>query len=188
MKQPISLDYSQGCINFRDVGEFVNLLSSQPLLPLGKLYRGGKLEFVDSASQIGSPKTIINLRKGEDVKTFDARMLHFPISNDYEKYETANRHVRLWLRSVVSVFEDGDLAYPILVHCTSGKDRTDVVIAALLKILQIPDAIIVEEYLLSDGEVKAEWIKLSLQGIDDPATYFDRLDLSRIRINLKDGE
>ncbi len=184
----MSLDYSQGCVNFRDVGEFVNLLSSQTLLPSGKLYRGGKLEFVDSAEQIGLPKTIINLRKGEDAKTFDARMLHFPISNDYEKYETTNRQVRQWLRNVISVFEDIYLAYPVLVHCTSGKDRTGVVIAALLKILQIPDAIIVEEYLLSDGEVKAEWIMMALQGINDPAKYFDRLDLSRIRANIKGGD
>lgn len=114
-------------------------------------------------------------------------MFHFPISNDYEKYETANRQVRQWLRNVISVFENSDLVYPILVHCTSGKDRTGVVIAALLKILQIPDAIIVEEYLLSDGEVKAEWILMSLQGINDPAKYFDRLDLNRIRANIKGG-
>lgn len=51
----MSLDYSQGCVKFRDVGEFVNLLSSQTLLPTERLYRGGKLEFVDSATQIGLP-------------------------------------------------------------------------------------------------------------------------------------
>ncbi|HEX8834862.1 MAG TPA: tyrosine-protein phosphatase, partial [Abditibacteriaceae bacterium] len=59
-----------------------------------------------------------------------------------------------------------------------------VVVAALLKILQVPDSIIVEEYLLSDGTVKAEWITTSLQGIGDPSKYFDRLDLNRIRANF----
>ena len=180
----MSLDYTQGCVNFRDIGEFVNLLASQTLLPIGKLYRGGKLEFVVSAAHIGSPKTIINLRKGEDTNTFDTHVLHFPISNDYEKYETTDRQVRQWLRNVISVFEANDLAYPALVHCTSGKDRTGVVVAALLKILQVPDSIIVEEYLLSDGTVKAEWITTSLQGIGDPSKYFDRLDLNRIRANF----
>ena len=154
-------------------------------MPPGRLYRGGKLDFVTSAVHIGSPKTIINLRKSEDAYSFDAHTLHFPISNDFEKYETSSREVRQWLRKVISVFEDRDLVYPVLVHCTSGKDRTGVVIAALLKILQIPDAIIVEEYLLSDGAVKAEWIMLALQGIGDPVKYFDRLDLSKIRANIR---
>jgi protein-tyrosine phosphatase len=182
----MSLDYSQGCVNFRDVGEFVNLIASQDLLPPRRLYRGGKLDFVLSAVHIGSPGTILNLRKSEDVFSFNAQTLHFPISNDYEKYETANREVKQWLRKVISVFEDRDLAYPVLVHCTSGKDRTGVVIAALLKILQVPDAIIVEEYLLSDGTVKAEWIMQALQGIGDPVKYFDRVDLHRIRANIKE--
>ncbi len=127
----------------------MNLLASQILLPVGKLYRGGKLEFVASSVDIGSPKTIVNLRRGEDTNTFDARALHFPISNDYEKYETANRVVKQWLRSVMGAFEDSRLAYPVLVHCTSGKDRTGVVVAALLKILKVPESIIVQEYLLT---------------------------------------
>jgi protein-tyrosine phosphatase len=155
------------------------------LLPVGKLYRGGKLEFVVSAVHIGSPRTIVNLRKGDDTNTFNTHVFHFPISNDYEKYETSNRQVKQWLRNVISIFEDSNLAYPVLVHCTSGKDRTGVVVAALLKILQVPDSIIVEEYLLSDGSVKAEWIMMSLQGICDPANYFSSLDLNRIRANFK---
>ena len=181
----MSLDYSQGCVNFRDVGEFINLLAAQILLPVGKLYRGGKLEFVVSAAHIGSPRTIVNLRKGDDTNTFNTRVFHFPISNDYEKYETTNRQVKQWLRNVISIFENSDLAYPVLVHCTSGKYRTGVVVAALLKILQVPDSIIVEEYLLSDGFVKAELILMSLQGISDPAKYFSSIDLNRIRSNFK---
>ena len=181
----MSLDYSQGCVNFRDVGEFINLLATQTLLPLGKLYRGGKLEFVVNATHIGSPRTIVNLRRSEDVKTFSTTTLHFPISNDYEKYETTNRQVKQWLRNVIGIFEKSDLAYPVLVHCTSGKDRTGVVIAALLKTLQIPDPMIIEEYLLSDGSVEAEWIMMSLKGIGDPEKYFDKLDLNQIRANVK---
>jgi protein-tyrosine phosphatase len=181
----MSLDYSQGCVNFRDVGEFVNLLAADMLLPVGKLYRGGKLEFVVSAAHIGSPRTIVNLRKGDDTNTFNSHVFHFPISNDYEKYETTNRQVKQWLRNAISIFEDRDLAYPVFVHCTSGKDRTGVVVAALLKILQVPDSIIVEEYLLSDGSVKAEWIMMSLEGISNPVKYFSSIDLNQIRANFK---
>ena len=31
----MGLDYTSGCVNFRDVGEWVNLLASRPVLPRG---------------------------------------------------------------------------------------------------------------------------------------------------------
>ncbi len=64
-----------------------------------------------------------------------------------------------------------ECSLPVLFHCTSGKDRTGVVVAAMPKILNIPDDLIIEEYLLSDGEVNKAWIQQSLAGISDPATY-----------------
>ena len=39
---------------------------------------------------------------------------------------------------------------PLLVHCTSGKDRTGMAIAILLMAIGIPDSIIMEDYLLSN--------------------------------------
>jgi protein-tyrosine phosphatase len=177
----MQLDYAKGCVNFRDVGEFVNLIAERPLLPEGKLYRGGKLDFVTDAASIGAPCTIVNLRKSQDKHSFGACAYDFPISNDYEKYETHNREVGKWLNRVLEVFARPDLAFPVFVHCTSGKDRTGVVVAALLKILQIPDDIIIEEYLLSEGEVKAEWIQTALAGIGTPESYFKRLNLDQIR-------
>jgi protein-tyrosine phosphatase len=71
-----------------------------------------------------------------------------------------------------------------LIHCTSGKDRTGVVVAALLKILEVPDQIIVEEYLLSQGEVRAEWIQQALTGIGDPQVYFNRIDIEIVKRNI----
>lgn len=40
---------------------------------------------------------------------------------------------------------------PILIHCRSGKDRTGVIVAAVLKLLGYPDEAILEEYHLSQG-------------------------------------
>jgi protein-tyrosine phosphatase len=57
-------------------------------------------------------------------------------------------------------------------------------VAALLRVLGIPDEIIVAEYLLSDGEVREQWIKHSLAGINNPVTYFSRVNLNRVRTNI----
>ena len=43
---------------------------------------------------------------------------------------------------------------------------------------------IIEEYLLSDGEVKREWIHQALGGLSNPAHYFRRVDLPLVRRNL----
>ena len=82
------------------------------------------------------------------------------------------------------MFENQQLDYPVFVHCTSGKDRTGVVIAALLWVLQVAESIIVEEYLLSDGEINKDWIVSSLDGIKNSRNYFGRVDLDLVRNNI----
>ena len=180
----MELDYTAGCVNFRDAGAFVNLITGKPLLPENRLLRGGKIDFVSEASEIGSPGTIINLRAAEDAKTFGADPFHFPTANNHEKYATTQREVRRWLNAIVALFEDKNLRYPVLIHCLSGKDRTGIVIAALLKILDVSDAVIVEEYLLSEGNVSAESIMQALSGIGEPAHYFNRIHLELMRRNI----
>jgi protein-tyrosine phosphatase len=182
------LEDTQKCVNLRDVGEFVNLIAGQPLMPECRLYRGGKLDAIFSAEVIHSPATIINLRKSVDPYTFGAVVFHFPITNDYEKYETQRPEVRQWLTQVARVFENPELHYPVLIHCTSGRDRTGVVVAALMRLLAIPDPIIIEEYLLSDGDVQEQRIRQALDGIGNPITYFRRLDIERIRVNMLQGK
>jgi protein-tyrosine phosphatase len=182
----MALDYTSGCVNFRDVGAFVNLITDEKLMAEGRLYRGGKLDYVDDISTIENPASIINLRRGPDYQVFDVEYYHFPISNDYEKYDTPTREVRMWLNKIVQLFEDDGLKFPVLIHCTSGKDRTGVVIAALLKIAAIPDQVIVEEYLLSSGEVQEAWIRKALDGMQNVAKYFDRVtDLKKVASRVR---
>lgn len=174
----------KGCVNFRDVGKTLSLIAGRRVLPEGRLLRGGKIDEVTGAAEVCHPATIINLRTRPDPLTFGARVYHFPVSNDYVKYETENPEVRHWLNSVLSVFADTSLPYPVMVHCLSGKDRTGVLVAALLQVLGVPDDLIVKEYMFSEGEVKEDWIRRALAGVGDPLKYFGRVNIPAVRKNF----
>ena len=180
----MELDYTAGCVNFRDVGEYINLIVNNHLLPVNRLFRGGKTDFVKSSEEVKNPKTIINLRTTEDVLSFGAANYHFPLGNNLEKYHTEQKEVQVWLNNVIGLFEDENLQYPVLIHCLSGKDRTGIVVATLLLILGIKKKFIVEEYLLSEGEVSVDLIDAAISGIGEPSEYFKRLDLDKIRKNI----
>jgi protein-tyrosine phosphatase len=180
----MGFDYTSGCVNFRDVGEVLNLLADRTVMPERRILRRGTIDWVDSLEEIGSPGTIVSVKKGADSPRFPVEYVHAPISNEFEKYETGTREVRAWLRAALAVLERDTTKYPVLFHCTSGKDRSAVVIAALLRILEIPRELIVEEYLWSEGRVERQWVEGALDGIGDPERYFDRLDLGAIRRNV----
>ena len=169
------------CPNFRDVAEWVNCISGETLLPEGRLFRGGKTDLISSAADIRSPASIINLKRGPDQRVFGADYFHLPIANDLEVYDTGNKGVRKWLNEVMGALADPDLRLPVFIHCASGKDRTGVVIAALLTILGIQTDVIVEEYLLSEGEVQEQWIRSALAAIRSADAYFDRIDLAKLQ-------
>jgi protein-tyrosine phosphatase len=180
----ISLDYTSSCVNFRDVGEWVNLISDKKVMPEGKLLRGGKIDFVKDPKDIGNPKTIINLRNGADPMNFEAEYLHFPMDNHIEKYNTTQKEVREWLNNIIRVFENENLKFPALIHCLSGKDRTGIVVATLLKILDIEESIILEEYELSDGEIHPDLLLQSIHDLGNLNEYFKRVNLEKIRDNI----
>lgn len=156
-------------------------------LPRRRLLRGGRLEDVDAARSIGHPGTIVNLRRGADPSrlAFGATPHHHPIANDLEVYRTSDAGVRRWLRGILLDFAGPIVRYPVMVHCTSGKDRTGVVVATLLTILGAPNDAIVGEYLLSDGEVEESWIRGALAGIGDPDRTFKGVDLEVVRRRLR---
>ena len=169
------------CPNFRDAGEWVNCISGDTLMPEGVLFRGGKTTLVSTAADIGSPGTIINLKRGHDQRVFGADYHFMPIANTLEVYETGTKGVRRWLNEVMVVLASSELRLPVLVHCASGKDRTGVVIAALLGIIDIPTEVIVEEYLVSEGEINEQWLRAALQATRPAESYFDRVDLATLQ-------
>lgn len=181
----MTLDYTDGCVNFRDVGEFINLILGKELFLKGKLLRGGSIDYIQDLSEIGNPKSVFNLRNGHDSELNDVDYYHFPMSNKIEKYDTSQKEVKVWLNEILSQFESDEFKYPVFIHCLSGKDRTGIVVAMILLILEVDLNIIIEEYLLGDGEVKKELIEMSLSGIEDVEKYFNRIDLIKAKENLK---
>lgn len=151
-------------INFRDVGETLAiLLDEPPPIPPGMLFRGGKFDALSAAEDLGRPASILNLRRGPDPEHLPhVERIHVPAENTLENYDTLKRRVRVWIRAATDALLVA--RWPVYVHCTSGKDRTGVVVAAVLAGLGVSDAIIVEEYLLSDGVEEAN-IQHALRGI-----------------------
>ncbi len=181
----MGLDYTDGCVNFRDAGEFINWLAGEKLLPENTILRGGSTDYIDSPNEIGNPKTIINLRKGTDSNTFSLNYLHFPIANKYEKYHTDQKEVQIWLNTILQAFESDQIEFPVFIHCLSGKDRTGIVIAAILLILGIEEELIIKEYLLSEGEVSIERIRTAISGMKSKANYFNRINQEKIIEKIK---
>jgi protein-tyrosine phosphatase len=152
--------------NFRDVGECLGILMDCPApIPSDVLFRGGRFDWLDRPADLGHSRTIVNLRRGPDPEHLaGVRLRHVPASNAVENYETERPEVRAWVEEALEVIVDPENELPIYVHCTSGKDRTGVVIAALLWALEVPREVIVDEFLLSDEAVQQN-IEQALDGL-----------------------
>ena len=181
----MGLNYTDGCVNLRDVGEYLELITGKVLIPYGLLLRGGSIDHVKTHDEIHHAATIINLRNGEDVYAWDIDYLHFPMANKVEKYDTSQKEVRRWLNQIMRSFENPKLKFPVLIHCLSGKDRTGIVVAALLLILGIDREVIIEEYILSEGEVERALIEQAMNGMMPLDIYFKGIDLEFLRKNFR---
>ena len=88
------------------------------------------------------------------------------------------------LNAILKEFENEDFKYPVLIHCLSGKDRTGIVIAALLLVCEIERDVIVQEYLLSYETEDESLIVKAMDGMNNIAKYFSRINLDMVRKNL----
>ena len=169
--------------NFRDVGKFLNTATGSHIFPEHILYRGGSINGVFNHSEILNIPTIISLRKGADEKKFDCHYLHIPVADKVENYETSNGKVRRWVNQVISIICQPDVRLPILIHCTSGKDRTGVIVAAILLLFEIPESLIIQEYLASKGVDDPRLIKQAIHGFGNIKTYLNKVKDSQLLIN-----
>jgi len=166
--------------NFRDVGQTINILAETKLMREGILFRGGKIEGIQDLAQIGAPKVVVNLRKGVDPTFREVISLHSPAPDSVEVYDISQGRNRKWIGETIRMIFEVDEHFPCFIHCAAGKDRTGVIIASILSILEIDAKLIHEEYLISMGLLQPALIRKTIKDLRDPRIY-KKLDIKAIR-------
>ncbi len=72
----------------------------------------------------------------------------FTIALDVDYALMLNRARAGFGRAFVALAEEDSL--PAVIHCASGKDRTGVTVALLLRVLEVPDEAIARDYAITD--------------------------------------
>lgn len=74
--------------------------------------------------------------------------------------------------------------YPLMVHCTHGKDRTGLVVALVLRLLGVSDADIVADYELSDAHGSSEVGRAAFAHIPQLVSVAKRVDVTSAKTPL----
>lgn len=171
--------------NARDVGEALLGLGADDLdLRPGVLYRGGRIHGITEHAGIFEVASVLNLRPQKNPRRFGITYLRAPIDDRNDVYTLSHRNTRAWLNRALGLLAADEVAMPCYIHCTAGKDRTGVVIAMLLKLCGVPDALIVQEYRLSEGEIQPARLAAELAVIDDVTRYLRKVDVEALRHKL----
>lgn len=162
--------------NLRDVGETINILHGKEKMKEGMFFRGGTVNELFDKTELPPVKCILNLRNGSDINFEGIEQLHFPRTYTNEVYNTHNGNVRNWLNKALSCLNTPN-RFPLLVHCTGGKDRTGVFVALILLAIGIEVSHIEQDYLLSENDVDIKLIKNALQGFGNVKEYIYESDI-----------
>lgn len=163
-----------GCFNFRDLGGY-GAGPDRRVRP-GRLFRSDGLHQLSPADvrrlEALGVTTVIDLRTDQELDAFgrasDRLSLsayhHLPLTTDLaaavallDDAEAASlarcyRHLAAvgaeTIAEILAVLTDPS-AYPAVVHCSAGKDRTGLVVAVILALLGVDHGVIADDYALS---------------------------------------
>lgn len=168
-----------GCVNLRDLG-------GQPtrrgeVLATGRLFRGAQPASPGSAADLVRAmglRRIVDLRMDEEAEDagapalpegcewirlplFDTIQPQWPNPVDRTPPTTAGRYFEMAQAGTSAIARVVDLlgdvsSRPTLIHCVAGRDRTGIVVACLLDLVDVPDAAIAADYALSSVVDDAE--------------------------------
>lgn len=171
----------EGAYNVRDTGGYA--CTDGHMTRWRTLLRGDSLHRLTDAAQAellaAGLRTVIDLRhdteRAESPSVFAAseavRYLHVPLIENTASEAAADStrglaeiyaeiilasHARI-CELFAALAEPG--AFPALVHCTAGKDRTGIAIALLLGTAGVPAATIAADYALSETFLLGEWLE-----------------------------
>lgn len=134
------------------------------------LFRSGRLNAPESVRRLADMgvRTVVDLRgDGEIARMPDAcaewpgvAYRHIPLTPAHIRTngdrpanleEQNERYLEESSRQIARVLQvlAQPNAFPAVVHCTAGKDRTGLIIALLLALVGVPDDVIADDYVLS---------------------------------------
>lgn len=169
-----------GCVNLRDLGGHATRQGQ--VLATGRLFRGAQPPVAPEPTA-GLVRTmglrrVIDLRMDEEVEHAGAPAFpagcewlrvplfytvqpDWPHPVDRTPPATAERYFAMaqtGTQAIVRIVELlGDVrSRPTLIHCVAGRDRTGIVVACLLDLVDVPDATIAADYALSSVVDDAE--------------------------------
>ncbi len=85
----------------------------------------------------------------------NAVLLHIPLPNTDDVY-SFGKNVQVWLGEVLGAICRETTRFPVLIHCKSGKDRTGVVVAAILVLLGYSDEEIIRDFMKTPRAVASK--------------------------------
>lgn len=168
-----------GTRNFRDLGGYATTDGRQ--LVWGKVFRADRLTDLNAADvhelvQKRGIRTVIDLRTSAEVARYGPGLiaphverLHLSLLNpslrlglslDYADWAEAAQDT---LSRIFARMTDAQTPFPMVFHCSVGKDRTGILAALLLSALGVPEATIIEDYALTrkyfdpDDEQMGKW-------------------------------
>lgn len=175
----------QGTRNTRELG---GLPVQGGTFKKGQVYRSGALCFatLQDAATLKSLgiKTIIELRLAGEIKKDGpdkpyltsgvANKVHWPMANSHglgkEAYESYMKENGPLFRDFFRLMAKPS-NYPVLYHCSAGKDRTGILTALLLESLGTPRDVIMDDYIHSRRitpklKVQEDWLQVVFEEID----------------------
>lgn len=175
----------KGTRNTRDLG---GLPTADGTVKKGKLIRSGALCFAsrEDASKLHGMgiKTLLELRLDNEIQKDGPdksyltegvpNLIHWPMGNSHglgrEAYISYVAENEKLFKDFFTLLAKPD-AYPVLFHCSAGKDRTGILTALLLESLGTPREVILDDYIHSRRitpklKVQEDWIQVVFDRID----------------------
>ncbi|MGC4190240.1 MAG: tyrosine-protein phosphatase [Thermomicrobiales bacterium] len=165
----------EGATNFRDLGGLLNRHGQT--VRRRRVFRSdalSRLTSVDLDRLAGvSIRTLIDLRSPEEIARTGpsplvdrgTSVIHAPVTDVdaspaaledkplAEMYAAFLVHGQASYRMVFGTLAATD-DLPAVIHCAAGKDRTGVAVALLLRLLDVDDALIVDDYAITDRNMR----------------------------------